>query len=115
MTTQTTAFALRTDDTAWIERNQRLVRDVRDDELVNQPLGIRKAEQLAIGLDLVTFPAQAVGPELERCGRSDPPDDGVDDRRRAQDGGSPGSCTPPSRAASDERCRDDAFVNWRPA
>ena len=59
-------------------RNERLVADVRDHELVLQPFGIRKAERLTVGLDLVALRAQPVRPELERGGRADPPDDGVD-------------------------------------
>src|SRR5207248_11589412 len=59
-------------------RHQWLVADVRDDELMLQPLRIRKTERLAVGLDLVTLRAQPARPELERVGRADPPDDGVD-------------------------------------
>ena len=59
-------------------RDQRRVRDVRDDELVLQPFGIGEAERLAVGLDLVALRAQPVRPELERLGRGDAPDDGVD-------------------------------------
>ena len=58
-------------------RHERLVGDLRDDELVREPLGILEAERLAVRLDLVPLGAQPVRPELERVGGGDPPDDGV--------------------------------------
>ena len=59
-------------------RHERLVADLRDDELVRQPLWILEAERLAVGLDLVALRAQPARPELEGGRRADPPDDGVD-------------------------------------
>ena len=59
-------------------REERLVRDLRDDELVCKAFGILEAKRLTVGLDLVALRAQPLGPELERVGRADPPDDGVD-------------------------------------
>ena len=58
-------------------RDERLVRNLRDDELVCETFGILEAERLAVGLDLVALRAQPLGPELERVGRAHPPDDGV--------------------------------------
>ena len=58
-------------------RDERFVCDLRDDELVREPLRVDEAERLSVGLDLVAFGAQAVGPELERVRRPDAPDDGV--------------------------------------
>ncbi len=52
--------------------DQRLVRDGCDDELVPEALGIREADDVALALA-----AGARGPEVERVGRSDAPDDGV--------------------------------------
>ena len=56
--------------------DQRLVGDVRDHELVLQPLRICEADDIPVTLD-----AEAVGPEVERLGRRHAPHDGVDEAR----------------------------------
>src|SRR6185369_5871889 len=44
-------------------RDERLVRNPRDDELVCEAFGVLEAEHVAVGLDLVALRAQPLRPE----------------------------------------------------
>ena len=59
-------------------RDQRLVRDVEDAELVLEPLRVAKAQALAVALCLDALVGEPRCPEVERRGRAHPPDDPVD-------------------------------------
>jgi hypothetical protein len=59
-------------------RDQRLVRDVEDAELVLEALGVAEAHALAVSLGLDSRVAQPRGPEVERRRPADAPDDPVD-------------------------------------
>ena len=58
--------------------DQRLVGNVDDRQLVLEPLRVGEDEALALALGLGVVGAQPLRPEVERLGRSDPPDDPVD-------------------------------------
>src|SRR5919109_1507097 len=62
-------------------RDERLVTDVDNRELVHEPLRIGEAKALAVPLRLDPLRSESLGPEVEGGGRAHAPDDAVDHSR----------------------------------